>query len=229
MPTFEAIQIFIFLIPGFISSRVFDSLVIRKQDQKELANIIEALILSMVIYTIYSFTGLPSPITLDQKQTTFSYNYDTKSFLILIGLSMVLPVLLAVITNNDWHMKLARLINLTKKTSRLSIWHDIFYGYDKQPMVVIDFVDGRRLFGLVDHFSDDPDNPYLYLTYPQWIHEQKYIQTGLEGILITPEQKIGFIEFLKEKAEQETSSDKKPLEKKGTKDERKRKQGKIRK
>jgi len=206
MPTFQAIQIFIFLIPGFISSKFLDSLVIRKQDQKELASIVDALILSMVIYTIYSLTGLPSPITLDQANSQFSYNYDAKSFVILLGISILLPMLLAFVANNDLHMKLARIFRITNKTSRLSVWHDIFY--DKNPLVIIDFADERRLFGWVEHFSDDPDKPYLYIAQPQWIVNDKYIPTGLEGMLITPEQKISYIEFLKYANEQSPEIDK---------------------
>lgn len=205
MYTFQAIQIFIFLIPGFISAKFLDSLIIRKQDQKELSGVIEALILSMVIYTLYSFTGLPSPITLDQVKNTFSYNYDTVSFTILLAISIILPLLLAFIANNDLHMRLARVLKLTRKTSRLSIWHDIFY--DKKPLVIIDFVDERRLFGWVEYFSDDPDKPYLYVAQPQWVLKDQYVPTGLEGILITPEQKISYIEFLKYEPKQNSDTD----------------------
>jgi len=196
MYTFQALQLFIFLIPGFLASKLLNTLVVRRQDEKELDSIIEALILSMIIYTIYSFAGLSSPIALNQISNNLVYNYDPKSFLLLIGASVLLPLILAIIINNDLHMKLARALRITKRTSRLSVWHDAFY--DKRPLVQIDFADGRQLFGWAEHFSDDPDKPYLYIAQPQWIQKGKYIETGLEGILITPEQKISFIEFLKE-------------------------------
>jgi hypothetical protein len=84
MYTFQAIQIFLFLIPGFLALKILDAIVIRRQVQKDLERVIEALILSMIIYTIYSFTGEASPITMDMKGGIFAYNYDTKSFIILI-------------------------------------------------------------------------------------------------------------------------------------------------
>lgn len=196
MYTFQAIQIFLFLIPGFMAAKILDTLVIRRQTQKELESMIEALIFSMIIYTVYSFSGEISPITLDQTNNSFAYNYDARSFMILVGIGILLPVLLAFIINNDLHMKLARVLKITKKTARLSVWHDTFY--DKKPMVVLDFSDGRRLFGWVEHYSDDPDKPFLYVAKPQWIDGENYVETGLEGMLITPEQKISFIEFLKE-------------------------------
>jgi hypothetical protein len=200
MYTFQALQIFIFLIPGFISSKLLDILVIRRQDQKELNGIIEALILSMVIYTLYSLTGLSNPIILNQANNTKAYNYDPKSFLLLTGASVLLPLFFAIIINNDLHMKLARALKITKKTARLSVWHDTFY--EKTPRVILDFADGRRLFGWAEHFSDDPDKPYIYIAQPQWIKGKKYIKTDLNGILITPEQKIAFIEFLKDNQEE---------------------------
>ena len=196
MYTFQALQIFIFLIPGFISSKLLDTLVIRRQDQKELNGIIEALILSMIIYTLYSFTGLSNPIILNQANNTIAYNYDPKSFLLLTGASVLLPLFFAIVINNDLHMKIARTLKITKKTARLSVWHDTFY--EKTSRVILDFADGRRLFGWAEHFSDDPDKPYIYIAQPQWIKGNKYIKTELDGILITPEQKIAFIEFLKD-------------------------------
>ncbi len=215
MFTFQALQILLFLIPGFISSQLLDAFVNRKKIGKELDNIVEALVLSMVIYTIYSFTGKTSPITLDQTNNVFSYNYDAYSFLILVGIGIAVPTILALIINNDLHMKLARFFRITKKTARFSVWHDIFY--EKKPLVVIDFSDGRRLFGWIEHYSDDPDKPYLYVAQPQWVDGDKYIQTGLEGILITPEQKISYIEFLKPDIEKKSTKLGKQRGKNGTK------------
>ena len=56
MYTFKALQILIFLIPGFISTAMLSVLIVRKE-QKELGKIVEALIFSLLIYTIYSFVG----------------------------------------------------------------------------------------------------------------------------------------------------------------------------
>lgn len=192
MPTFEATHLFIFLIPGFVSSRFLDSLITRRQDKKELSSIVEALILSMIIYTIYSITGLGSPISIDQANSTISYSYDSMSFIILLGISLILPLIIAYIVNNDIHMKMARFFRITKKTSRLSIWQDILH--NKHPLVIIDFTDGRRLFGWIEYFSDEADQP-MYISQPQWISNGKYIPTGLDGMYVTSEQKISFIEF----------------------------------
>lgn len=203
MFTFQAIQILIFLIPGFISSRVIDALIVRKPEHKELESVIEALIFSMLIYTLASFVGLKSPVALDTTMTTVIYP-EPWSFVWLIAISMMLPVLFAGFINNDLHMRLVRWFRVTKKTSRLSVWNDAFY--DKKARVIIDFVDQTRLFGWVEHFSDYPDNPFLYVTHPQWVNGDEFEKIeGVEGLLITPEQKIVYVEFLKDDTPTETS------------------------
>ena len=197
MFTFQALQFFIFLIPGFLSSRLLSMLVVRKEEKRELDSVVEALIFSMAIYTFFALTNEPSPIVLNEQNGEFTIAYNSIAFLILTVLSVVFPFLLAFIVNNDFVMSFARKLKITKKTSRISVWHDAFYL--KRPLVVINFADGKRLFGWIEHFSDDPDKPFLYVYQPQWINKNgKYIDLGLEGMLITPEQKINFIEFLKD-------------------------------
>jgi len=195
MYTFQALQILIFLIPGFISSTVLNALVVRKKEQKELEGLIEALIFSMLTYTLYSIVRGGSPVVLDQTASTVSYSYDVGSFLWLTSISVVVPVALSFLTTNDWHMKLARALRISRRTARSSVWFDVFY--DLRKHIVIDFENGRRIYGWPMYYSDDPGEPYIFLYRPHWIEEGEFIDTGLFGMLITPEQKIEAIEFLK--------------------------------
>lgn len=102
---------------------------------------------------------------------------------------------------NDLHMKLARWLRFSKRTSRVSVWLDVFYA--SKGFIIINFQDGRRLRGWPMYFSDDPNKPYLFLWKPAWIEmdeatlQPKVIELDLEGILVTPEEKIESIEFLK--------------------------------
>ena len=194
MYTFQALQVLIFLIPGLISSTVLNALVVRKKEQKELERVIEALIFSMLIYTFYSIVHGRSPVVLDQTANTITYSYDVVSFLWLVSISIVVPVVLSFLITNDWHMKLARALRISRRTARSSVWFDVFYDLKKH--IVIDFENGRRIYGWPMYYSDNPGEPYIFLYRPHWIEEDKFIDTGLFGILITPEQKIEAIEFL---------------------------------
>jgi uncharacterized membrane protein YozB (DUF420 family) len=194
MYTFQALQVLIFLIPGLISSTVLNALVVRKKEQKELERVIEALIFTMFIYTFYSICYRGSPVVLDQTANTITYSYNAVPFLWLVSSSIVIPVVLSFLITNDWHMKLARALRISRRTARSSVWFDVFYDLKKH--IVIDFENGRRIYGWPMYYSDNPGEPYIFLYRPRWIKEDKFIDTGLFGMLITPEQKIEAIEFL---------------------------------
>lgn len=194
MYTFQALQILIFLIPGFISATILDALVVRKE-KKELGKIIEALIFSMLIYTIYSAVSGRSPIALNQIEKSITYSYDSKSFLWLGLFSIGIPVVLSFLITNDLHMKVARTLLISKRTARSSTWFDVFY--DRKRDIIINFENGRRIYGWPEYYSEDPEKPYIFLHKPAWIKEEEFVDLNVEGILITPEQKIECIEFLK--------------------------------
>ena len=41
------------------------------------------------------------------------------------------------------------------------------------------------------YYSNEPENPYIFLFKPAWINEDnEFVDLNIEGILITPEQKI---------------------------------------
>jgi len=194
MYTLQALQVLMFLIPGFVSSTVLNALVVRKREQKELERLIEALIFSMLIYAAYSIVYGTSPVALDQTANTVTYSYDRSSLILLVLISIAIPVVLSLLVTNDWHMKLARALRISARTARCSVWFDVFY--DLKKPIVIDFENGRRIYGWPLYYSDNPEERYIFLYQPYWIQEGTFVDTGLFGILITPEQRIEAIEFL---------------------------------
>lgn len=208
MYSFQAIQILIFLIPGFISEALLNQFVVRK-DRSDLWTVVEALIFSLVIYTIYSLLVSKSPVELTvinvpDKTTSSTYTYNSIAFLWLIAFSIIIPIILSYLITYDVYMKLLRFLHISQRTSRESTWLDTFLDY--QRYIIINFTDGRRIMGWPRYYSDDPEEQYIYLYKPALIirnettkkDEYKYLDTA-EGILITPEQKIESIVFLKDK------------------------------
>jgi len=199
--SFQTLQVLIFLIPGFIAQKIIDTLVVRKE-KKEFGKVVEALIFSMIIYTIYSFKSGKSPIMLSKIQDYTVYLYDSNSLICLAALSLAIPTIMAFFITNDLHMKIARMLRITKKTARSSVWFDVFY--DIRAHVIINFADGRRIFGWPMYYSNDPEQPYVFLYNPAWIvddpetKEQKFVHLDEIGILITPKEEIESIEFLKD-------------------------------
>ncbi len=197
MYTLQALQIFIFLIPGFIAATTLDHLIIRNT-KKELERIIEALMFSMIIYTIYSLAFGAGPISFDEVNK--SIMFDSKSFVFLTLISLIIPILFSFLITNDLHMSIARKLQITRRSSRHSVWYDTFC--DNQKYIIINFENGRRLYGWPNDYSDSQKNYFIYLTQPAWIIEnsktkkREYIDLDIDGILITSEQKIESIEFL---------------------------------
>ena len=201
MYTFQALQVLVFLIPGFISATILNVLIVRKA-KSELGKIVEALIFSLIIYTIYSLVVDKSPVALIQVGESSTYSYDSEAFLWLGLFSIVIPLVLAFLVTNDLHMKLSRFFRISRRTARSSVWFDVFA--DQKKHVIIDFADGRRIYGWPMYYSDNPEDQYVFLYDPAWIEqddatgESKFIDVDIEGILITPEQSIESIMFLKD-------------------------------
>lgn len=201
MYTVAAMQVLIFLLPGFVSAMILGALVVRRE-RAELRTVVEALAFSVLIYTCYSLVSNTSPVVLKEVDDVTSISFKGTEFLWLTLFSVTIPLALSLIMNNDLHMKLARMLHLTKRTSRISVWFDAFYTYKR--FVIINFEGGRRIRGWPMFYSDDPNNPYVFLWQPAWIvvnektQETEVIELDEEGILITPQQKIETIEFLRQ-------------------------------
>jgi hypothetical protein len=189
---FETLQIMLFLIPGFFSEVILNILVTRK-NEKDLRFIVEALMFSIFTYSLFAYISNTSPVTLS---TSNQFIFDPKSILMLMGIAIIWPSIIAVFITHDIHMWIIRKLNLSKLTSRSSTWQDVFS--DKVVGITINFSDGRRLSGFPEYYSNDPDHQHLYLSYPHWIDEdRRYIKLNVDGILITPDYKINTIEFHK--------------------------------
>jgi len=200
MYTFQALQVLIFLIPGFIAAKILGVFIVT-DEKKEFEKIIEAIVFSLIIYTIYSIIPGKSPIALNQDKETITYLYNGISFLKLLLLSLFIPILMGWCVTNDCHMKFARFLRISRKTSRNSVWFDVFC--DKKAHIIINFEDGRRIYGWPQYYSNTPKEPYIFLYNPAWILTDKNEQSvfediNIDGILISPNQKIESIEFLKE-------------------------------
>jgi hypothetical protein len=194
MISIEILTILIFLFPGLLSVSIINLLVIRRKQEKDIYLIIEALLLSIVEYGIYSiFTKFPPISRIDLGDTIF-FSINSPEFPILLIISFIIPIIISLCINSDIHMKIARLLKLTSKTSRMSVWNDAFQNSNKY--VIIVFSNGRRVYGWPLFYSDEPNEQYIYLYRPYWIIKNKFIDAKVDGILITPEQKIEFIEFL---------------------------------
>jgi len=195
---YESFQILIFLIPGFISAYIMDLTIVREK-RNIFETIIEALIFSFFIYFLVSVIIRKFPVfieTIESDGSKFSYlRYDSIAFFAVIVVSLILPLIFSSAYNHDWSMKIIRKLKISQRTSRKSPWNDAFL--DNNVHIIINFSNGRRIYGWPKYFSEDPEKPLIYLHNPSWIDNNSFIDLDINGILITDKQEIESIEFLK--------------------------------
>ena len=74
------------------------------------------------------------------------------------------------------------------------MWYDVFAEQGKY--VIVYFKDGSRVCGWPKHYSDNPEEPYIFLTDPLKFKDGQFVEAGVHGVLITPGLEISHIEFV---------------------------------
>ena len=195
--SFETLTVLSFLIPGFISVFLFRHLVYRPE--KEIGYfLVEALIYSFIIYSIVGTVLSHAPVTLQEitegDKKTYSVSFVTSALVILLFTSIALPLLVALVLNNDYATQLLRKFRITSVSSRANTWLDAFSA--RKCYIIVNTVDGKRIFGWPMWYSNSPKDGYIYLYNPSWIDsEQNFIPTGLHGLFLVKDQSIDYIEF----------------------------------
>lgn len=194
----DALTVFVFLLPGFLSSVLLDCVAVRKE-QETLGRVTEALIFSFLNYVaIAAFSG-KSPVLMTSTKvgevTSYAVKYNGGVVLAVAALAVLLPLVIGFLLNSDLHMKALRKLRLTRKTSRGNVWLDVFS--DGRRSVIVNLSDGRRIFGYPLHYATSPEEGLIYLTQAAWIEEDgDYLDLeGAHGILLVKEKNIDSVEF----------------------------------
>lgn len=197
---FEALAVLLVLLPGFLAARLVHSFCFRP-DQTELDKIVEALIYSFVVYVVFIAVFKNAPIFViehDLPNSSHSYSLSLKplDFAYLLVIAVILALLVSLSITNDLHMRVARSLKFTERTSRPTIWNDVFYG--NSGFVQVQFQDGRRILGEILFFSDTPEEASLFLGQAAWVGtDNATTDIPGPGILITKNMPIESIMFLK--------------------------------
>jgi hypothetical protein len=198
--TYEALTIFLLLIPGFLSSAILNAIVVRKRSEGFSA-IIEALVFTFLIYVVVALVYNRAPVSVTITETSDGKNYALNLMpgvlALTFALSVSIPLLLGVLVTHDLHMKVLRAIKITHKTARENAWLDVFI--DNNRFVIVNLSDGRRVSGWPMYYSDDPSERMLYLKDPAWVVDKDgksdYIDMDIDGIFLVKQDLIMSIEF----------------------------------
>jgi hypothetical protein len=196
----ESLAIFAVLIPGFVSSTILNMIVVRKP-KDALSTLIEALMFSFVVYVVLVGLFRISPVVNPGSllpATVGEIGKVVNPFFVVWALiaSLLLPLIVGAVANRDLHMKLFRAIGITSRSSRLSVWLDVFM--DQNRYVICNLSGGRRVFGWPMYYSDGPEQPLVYLYEPAWINDDgTYTELDIHGLFLVEKDGIESIEFTK--------------------------------
>jgi hypothetical protein len=215
-----ALEIFLILLPGFAAAYVVQQLATRRT-QSDLERVIEALLFSFLIYVCFAAANrghlpfksgqvsagakstaprTPSGSAADASESPDTSNtivWDTGSLGILAAITFAFAIAAVLYINHDGN-RLFRRLHLTERTTRNSIWTDVFESEAGEEQVVqVELSGGRSVLGVLLYYSDDPDENSLFIARAAWISpDGEKIPIPGQGILLTKESGILSISLL---------------------------------
>ena len=173
----EALTVLLVLLPGFVCAKLIRWLCPRPQ-QTEMEKVVDALLYSFLVYAV--FTLLFGFEAFQQ--------FTRKRMAVLAIIPFVLAVLVSYVITNDSLGKILRKWRITHRTTRPSVWHDVFH--NNSGYALVELGDGRFVFGWVEFYSDFPDPPSLFLQDACWIERETGNRRQIGGpVLISGEIK----------------------------------------
>lgn len=193
------------LLPGFISARIAEMISSRGK-QSELERVIEALLFSFFNYFLFVLC-FSAEIPLSWKIATDASGAQHYLFIVKYGRFLAL-VIIAILLGIAWgllqgHDSVARLLkwmHFTDRTSRESLWKDVFLS-QKAGYVQVELADGRSALGYVSVYSDSGKERALFLRNAAWVSKDPQgneitIDIPGPGLLLTDKSEIKYVMFL---------------------------------
>ncbi len=193
-----ALQILLILLPGFAASAIVETLSLRSK-QTDFQRVISACLYSFVVYVSFVLlTGGTLPFAVSGQGSTNAYiTWSSQRIWLLAILTIGTSVLATAYINFDGHL-IFRLSKLTQRTTRHSIWNDIFEQVATKDQIVQVELDGdRSVIGVLGYYSDDADDCSLFISQAAWVDESvSETEIPGSGILLTKNSGIRSISLL---------------------------------
>jgi len=233
IPSLELIYVLLILLPGFVTLGI-ESVLVYQTNKSNFDKIVKSLIYAainfFIVYLILYAQGRPFlPFILekiDDQKSRVGLAPDLPSMLWLFGMSILLGFIISLLRTHDWHMEIARKLKMTKRTSRQSIWLDIFhekYKLNKKKKTEKDYgawiyvylKNGKVVYGWPEHFADNyEDGPVIFLTEAYWISDdadRPHERISNPGILINSSEIQYMTFYVSEDEKMDQQDSKKPL------------------
>ena len=193
----EAIAVLWFLLPGFVASGLFRSLVSNPKPSG-FDSVAQVFIFTVIVQATAQliFSGL-------QSESMNLAALSAVEILLMLAIAVLSALLAAWIWNKDLLHRILRRIKVTKQSSYRSAQYSAF-AFHSDCYVVLHLKGQRRLFGWPQEWPSRPDDQHFLIEECEWLEgdERKPI-TGVSHILI-PAEEVEMIEFLPMVTETET-------------------------
>ena len=196
-----AIKILLLLLPGYLTLSIKEVLSERKS-RTEFEKLSIILLFDVIIITLYIgiaaiFSKLKPFIIYFRESDINVVGATAANAFIIFLLAIFIGFVLALFNNYGWGYTICRKLRLTYKSGKTSVWNDVFYKI-RGFWVIVHCGDGSRIFGWTEYYSVDPEDKYLFVSDAKYLglSKDKDVPIKGPGILITPEAKIKYVEFL---------------------------------
>jgi hypothetical protein len=201
MPTsLVALQILLILLPGFAAAYMLQLLALRGP-QTDFDKAVEACLYSILIYAafvLFAHGALPFDLVPAKPPAADATIVWYPSRLLgLAAITLLFSLAGVAYTNLDGNW-MFRKLKLTERTTRRSIWNDIFQKEAKAIQVVqVELADGRSILGLLTYYSDSAKDCSVYIEQASWVDRTgATIPIPGPGILLTKNANITSISLL---------------------------------
>jgi hypothetical protein len=195
-----ALEILLILLPGFAAAYVVQLLALRGS-QTDLDKVIEACLYSFLIYAgfvLFTHGSLPFDVIPPKPPSTdTSIQWHANRLVGLAAITFLVSIAASLYINHDGN-RFFRKAKITERTSRRSIWNDIFQREVKDSQVVqVELGDGRSILGVLAYYSDAAEECSLYVEQASWVGGDGIpVPIPGPGILLTKNANIQSISLL---------------------------------
>ncbi|WP_455819426.1 DUF6338 family protein [Pseudomonas cerasi] len=188
----ELFNVLKFLLPGFLTAWIFHAFTAYPKPS-QFERVIQALIFTIIIQGLIFTTKIIalklgsffSIGTWDELSNTLSSYVSA----ILLGL------LFSYYANNDKFHNVLRKLKITKQSSYHCEWYGAFHDREKC-RIVLNLVDGRRIYGWPYEWPSDPTKGHMVLTEAAWIDGHEYIELPQVNAIMFKVSDIQWVEFI---------------------------------
>lgn len=190
----ELFNVLKFLLPGFLTAWIFHAFTAYPKPS-QFERVIQALIFTIIIQGMIFFIKITSlKIGSFYSLGAWSELSNTlSSYLSAIFLGLIF----SYYANNDKFHNILRKLKITKQSSYHCEWYGAFHDREKC-RIVLNLIDGRRIYGWPYEWPSDPTKGHLVLTEAAWIDGQEYIDLPQVNAIMFKVSDIQWVEFINE-------------------------------